>query len=116
MTSAENENAEAACELSLAMTSLKLTSGVSSLTVLEYAKDIVNISLLPADARRRARASSLLSWQHSGLSGICANLSYESSFYPEKRQRTADECSDANRLFEVWGNELIFLWYSHVAY
>src|SRR3546814_15181736 len=40
-----------------------------------------------------------MAWQHSGLSGICARISFESAFYPLKRSLTDTECAEAARLF-----------------
>jgi glutathione S-transferase len=73
---------------------------------LEYANQLGGGRLRPAAARRRARARSLLAWQHSGLSNICARLSFESVFYPERRAMTSDEQAECSRLFRVWEDEL----------
>src|SRR4051812_20747387 len=40
-----------------------------SLAIMEYANDRCGGRLLPADPVRRARARSVVAWQHSGLSG-----------------------------------------------
>lgn len=77
-----------------------------SLAIMEYANELGGGSLLPADIRLRAHTRSLLAWQHSGLSGICPRLSYESSFYPDKREMSSDEVQSAERIFSVWENEL----------
>ncbi|HKE49084.1 MAG TPA: glutathione S-transferase family protein [Rhodanobacteraceae bacterium] len=77
-----------------------------SLAIMEYANELCGGRLLPADPKRRAHARSLLAWQHSGLSGICAGLSYESAFYPKRRAMTEAEFGEAKRLFDVWENEL----------
>ena len=77
-----------------------------SLAIMEYANDLSGGELLPADIKLRARARSLLAWQHSGLSNICARLSFESSFYPERRDLTQDETEQAGRIFRVWEEEL----------
>lgn len=77
-----------------------------SLAIMEYANEIGDGSLLPRNAKDRAHARSLLAWQHSGLSGICPRLSFESSFYPDRRAMTEDEVSDAHRLFAAWEAEL----------
>jgi glutathione S-transferase len=53
-----------------------------------------------------ARARSLMAWQHSGLSGICPRLSFESSFYPDRREMTQEELGQAQRIFRVWESEL----------
>lgn len=77
-----------------------------SLAIMEYANELGGGALLPADPKRRARARSLLAWQHSGLSGICGRLSFESAFYPDRRAMTDDEITQATRLFKVWEAEL----------
>jgi glutathione S-transferase len=77
-----------------------------SLAIMEYANDIGDGSLLPHDPRGRAHARSLLAWQHAGLSGLCPRLSFESSFYPDRREMTPEEIADARRLFTVWEKEL----------
>jgi glutathione S-transferase len=77
-----------------------------SLAIMEYANELGGGRLLPVDARRRAHARSLLAWQHSGLSNICARLSFESAFYPQRRAMTSDEQAECSRLFRVWENEL----------
>ncbi|HJR72885.1 MAG TPA: glutathione S-transferase family protein [Luteimonas sp.] len=77
-----------------------------SLAIMEYASDIGERPLLPADPRKRARARSLLAWMHSGLSGLCGRLSFESSFYPQRRAMTAAETREADRILKVWNDEL----------
>lgn len=77
-----------------------------SLAIMEYANDLSGGRLLPSDLKSRAHARSLASWQHSGLSGICPRLSFESSFYPDRRPMSDDEVSDSNRIFRVWEQEL----------
>lgn len=77
-----------------------------SLAIMEYANELGDGSLLPRTAKDRAHARSLLAWQHSGLSGICPRLSFESSFYPDRRPMTPKEVSDAHRLFAAWETEL----------
>ena len=77
-----------------------------SLAIMEYANEIGTGSLLPSDPLLKARVRSFLSWQHAGLSGLCPRLSFESAFYPDKRDMTTDEQMDADRLFSIWENEL----------
>jgi glutathione S-transferase len=72
-----------------------------SMAIMEYANDIAGGRLLPADPLRRAQARSLMAWQHSGLSGICARISFESAFYPYKRCLTDDENAEAARFFDA---------------
>jgi len=70
-----------------------------SLAIMEYANDMVGGRLLPTDPLRRAQARSLMAWQHSGLSRICARISFESAFYPYKRSLTYEENAEASRFF-----------------
>jgi glutathione S-transferase len=77
-----------------------------SLAIMEYANELGGGRVVAGAARRRARARSLLAWQHSGLSNICARLSFESVFYPERRAMTSDEQAECSRLFRVWEDEL----------
>jgi len=77
-----------------------------SLAIMEYANELSGGRLLPGDVKQRARARSLSAWQHSGLSGICPRLSFESSFYPDRREMTDVEAGEAQRIFEVWESEL----------
>lgn len=70
-----------------------------SLAIMEYANDCAVGRLLPTDPRRRAQARSLMAWQHSGLSRICARISFESAFYPYKRKLTDEENAEASRFF-----------------
>jgi glutathione S-transferase len=70
-----------------------------SLAIMEYANDLAGGRLLPADSLGRAQARSLMAWQHCGLSGICARISFESAFYPYKRSLTEQEQAEAARFF-----------------
>lgn len=72
-----------------------------SLAIMEYANELGGGSLLPSDMKLRAQARSLVAWQHSGLSNLCPRLSFESSFYPDRRAMSSEEVADAKRLFEV---------------
>jgi len=77
-----------------------------SLAIMEYANDLSGGQLLPKDLQARAHARSLASWQHSGLSGLCPRLSFESSFYPDRRPMSDDEISESERIFRVFEQEL----------
>jgi glutathione S-transferase len=77
-----------------------------SLAIMEYANDLGGGCLLPPDAKARAHARSLVAWQHSGLSNLCPRLSFESSFYPDRRRMTEDEITQSARLFRSWEDEL----------
>jgi glutathione S-transferase len=71
-----------------------------SLAIMEFANDVANGRLLPHDPILRAQARSLVAWQHSGLSQICARISFESAFYPYKRALNANEAAECVRLFD----------------
>jgi len=77
-----------------------------SSAIMEFASELGEHSLLPADLQLRARARSFVAWQHSGLSNICPRISFESSFYPDKRSLTDDEIADCSRLFAATEYEL----------
>ena len=77
-----------------------------SMAIMEYANELCGSRLLPTEARSRARCRSFISWQHSGLSGICPRLSFESAFYPDKREMSEIEILESNRLFKAWDEEL----------
>lgn len=82
------------------------TTIFDSLAIMEFASEYGEKPLLPADVDLRARSRSFVAWQHSGLSNICSRLSFESSFYPDRRALTDEEISDCDRLFAVLENEL----------
>jgi len=77
-----------------------------SSAIMEFASESGERPLLPDDPEKRARARSFVAWQHSGLSGICPRISFESSFYPDRRALTDDELSDCRRLFTATESEL----------
>jgi len=77
-----------------------------SLAIMEYANDLSGGQLLPKDLKARAHARSLTAWQHAGLSGLCPGLSFESSFYPDRRSMSDSEISESRRIFSVWEKEL----------
>jgi glutathione S-transferase len=77
-----------------------------SLAIMEYANDLSGGQLLPKDLKARAHARSLTAWQHAGLSGLCPGLSFESSFYPDRRSMSDSEISESRRIFSVWEQEL----------
>jgi len=70
-----------------------------SLAIMEYANDQCGGRLLPRDAIARAKARSILAWQHSGLSSICSGISFESAFYPFRRRLTDAELKECERLW-----------------
>jgi len=71
-----------------------------SIAIMEFANDACGGRLLPADPVARAKARSLVAWQHAGLSKICARISFESAFYPYKRRLTDSEQAQGERLFD----------------
>lgn len=77
-----------------------------SLAIMEYANELADGKLLPPGIRARAHCRSLLGWQHSGLSNLCPRLSFEASFYADKRAMTPEEQRGAARVFGVWEQEL----------
>jgi len=82
------------------------TTIFDSLAIMEFASEYGEKPLLPADIELRARTRSFVAWQHSGLSNICPRLSFESSFYPDRRLLTDGEVADCNRLFAALETEL----------
>ena len=82
------------------------TTIFDSLAIMEFASERGEKPLLPDDIDMRARSRSFMAWQHSGLSNICPRLSFESSFYPDRRALTDEESLDCDRLFAVLENEL----------
>lgn len=71
-----------------------------SLAIMEFANDLAGGALLPHQAADRARARSLMAWQHAGLSNICQRISFESAFYPFKRPLMNVERAECRRLFD----------------
>ncbi|WMW79678.1 glutathione S-transferase family protein [Undibacterium cyanobacteriorum] len=77
-----------------------------SLAIMEFANECADGALLPREMMLRARARSLMAWQHSGLSNICPRISFESAFYPDKRELSEAEQTQVSFLFGVWENQL----------
>lgn len=71
-----------------------------SLAIMEYANDSCGGALLPVDPLERARARSIMAWQHAGLSGICHRISFESAFYPVRRKLVGEELAECDRLMD----------------
>jgi len=78
-----------------------------SSAIMEYANELGDGSLLPKDIKLRAQARSLVAWQHSTLGKVCPCLSFESSFYKEKKQLTANEIASAEWVYSIWEAHLI---------
>lgn len=78
-----------------------------SSAIMEYANELGESSLLPEDIKLRARARSLVAWQHSTFGAICSGLSFESAFYPDKKHLSADEKASAENVYAMWEKELL---------
>ncbi|WP_064791971.1 glutathione S-transferase family protein [Shewanella woodyi] len=78
-----------------------------SLAIMEYANELGDGSLLPSNIKLRAQARSLVAWQHSTFSKVCACLSFESAFYKEKKQLTTNEITEAEWVYSIWEKHLI---------
>lgn len=77
-----------------------------SLAIMEYAHDIGDGSLFPANPMAAAETRSWLAWQHAGLHKVCPCLSFESVFYPQKRSLSQDEIKSAEDLYLWWEKAL----------
>lgn len=77
-----------------------------SLAIMEYANDLCQGRLLPADTRLRAHARALVAWVHSGMSGWGSNISFEDTFLPPTRTLTDSELAETLRVFAIWEAEL----------
>ncbi|RKF13688.1 glutathione S-transferase family protein [Alginatibacterium sediminis] len=73
-----------------------------SSAIMEYANELGAGELLPKDLVLRAQARSFVAWQHSTFSRVCPCLSFESAFYKEKKQLTANEIKTANWVYSIW--------------
>ena len=77
-----------------------------SIAIMEFVNELSNNQLLPDDSLVRAEARSMLAWQHADMGKICPSLSFESSFYPDKKILSADNVKSAEGLYQVWENLL----------
>ncbi|MGB0944851.1 MAG: glutathione S-transferase family protein [Marinomonas sp.] len=73
-----------------------------SQAIMEFVNELSNNQLLPDDTFVRAEARSMLAWQHADMGKICPSLSFESSFYPDKKILSADNVKSAEGLYQVW--------------
>lgn len=73
-----------------------------SSAIMEYANDLGDGKLLPNNIKLRAQARSLVAWQHSTFSKVCPCLSFESAFYKEKKQLTANEIASTEWVYSIW--------------
>ena len=78
-----------------------------SSAIMEYANELGDGNLLPKNIQLRAQARSLVAWQHSTLSKVCPCLSFESAFYKEKKQLTANEIASAEWIYSIWEEYII---------
>jgi len=74
--------------------------------IMEYANELGDNSLLPKNLKLRAQARSLVAWQHSTFGKVCPCLSFESAFYKEKKQLTANEIASAEWVYAIWEKHL----------
>lgn len=77
-----------------------------SSAIMEYANELGDGLLLPKDIEMRAQARSLAAWQHSTFGNVCTCLSFESAFYKEKKQLTANEIASAEWVYSIWETHL----------
>lgn len=70
--------------------------------IMEYASELGENSLLPEDIKARAKARSLIAWQHSTFGRICPCLFFESAFYPEKKKLSTDEMESIKNVYSIW--------------
>jgi glutathione S-transferase len=77
-----------------------------SLAIMEYANELSGNRLLPAEMKARARARSMLAWVHSGMSGICSDISFESAFAPPPAQTPLLLRSQIEKLAAILEKEL----------
>jgi glutathione S-transferase len=77
-----------------------------SLAIMEYASELGERPLLPADRVRRARARSLMAWMHAGLSELCSGMSFESTFVPDRPPAPPGALEEAARVVAAWSDEL----------
>ena len=73
-----------------------------SSAIMEYVNELSNNLLLPDDPITRAQARAMVAWQHADLGKTCASLSFESSFYPDKKTLSHDEEKSAEGMYQVW--------------
>ena len=73
-----------------------------SSAIMEYANELGDGKLLPKDLKLRAQARALVAWQHSTFGKICPCLSFESAFYKDKKQLTANEITSTEWVYSLW--------------
>lgn len=70
--------------------------------IMEYASELGQNALLPEDIKARAKARSLVAWQHSTFGRICPCLSFESAFYPNKKNLSGEEVASIEFVYSTW--------------
>jgi len=78
-----------------------------SSAIMEYANELGDGNLLPKNLTLRAQARSLVAWQHSTFGKVCPCLSFESTFYKEKKQLTANEIASTEWVYSIWEAHLL---------
>lgn len=77
-----------------------------SLAIMEYANEVGGGKLLPSEVHRRARARSLLAWVHSGMSGLCSDISFESVFAKPHQPSTPHVDAQIRKVAAILEREL----------
>ncbi len=77
-----------------------------SFAIMEYVNELGGGTLLPKDMKQRAQARSLIAWQHSNFANVCSSLSFESAFYKEKKQLSANEKIRTKWVYSIWEESL----------
>lgn len=78
-----------------------------SIAIMEYASELGESPLWPEDIHARAKARSFAAWQHSTFARVCPCLSFESAFYTDKKQLSADEIAQIETVYSVWEETII---------
>lgn len=78
-----------------------------SSAIMEYASELGENALLPEDIKARAKARSLVAWQHSTFGRICPCLFFESSFYLDKKALSCDEVAAIESVYAIWEDSII---------
>ena len=79
-----------------------------SLAIMEYASELGQKPLLPSDIKARAKARSFVAWQHSTFGRVCPALSFESSFYPDKKTLSQDEVDAIEHVYGIWEESITY--------
>ncbi|KZN63144.1 glutathione S-transferase family protein [Pseudoalteromonas luteoviolacea] len=74
--------------------------------IMEYASELGTNALLPEDIKARAKARSLVAWQHSTFGRICPCLFFESAFYPEKKALSDAEVTAIENVYSIWEDSI----------